>query len=102
MSRFVMNRKAIRTRLMKLRLFYLFLAVGLFAGHTNSFSQIAVTSATGGLNICTNTAVNGSAPGPTTLNVIIVRESANADIQTGADTLVLKPPTGWRFWWGTT
>ena len=76
--------------------------LGLIAISNKLFSQIVIVAASGGTSVCTNTAVNGSAPGPTTLDTVTIRETTNADIAIGYDTLVLKPPAGWRFWTGMT
>jgi len=65
-------------------------------------AQVAITKAGGGLLICTNTAPGGIAPGPTTLDTLRITETTNSDFANGNDTLILKPPTGWKFWAGVT
>ena len=72
--------------------------MALFAN--NIFATVTVSAGNSGTNICTNKAVDGSAPATTTLGNITVREGAVSDFSIGGDTLVIVPPTGWNF--GTT
>ncbi|MES2702487.1 MAG: Ig-like domain-containing protein [Bacteroidota bacterium] len=60
-----------------------------------------MTSASGGLLICSNKAVGGATPAYTTLGTITIAEGSIADINGGSggitNTLVLNAPTGWQF-----
>ncbi len=61
------------------------------AGFTG-YSAVTVTSATGGTNICSNTAT-----APTTLGPITITEGLMTDFPNGSSSIVLAPPPGWTF-----
>jgi len=67
----------------------------------SSYANIAITQATGGTDICSNLAVNGSAPAFTTLGDIVFSESAPAEFGNNGGnwqvTVVITPPLGWQF-----
>src|ERR1700722_19413865 len=66
------------------------------------FAQVAVTPATGGTVICSQTAVTGGAPACTTLGVITIAEAGSTgDFAIGAEKIFLPPPAGWQFFTGT-
>ena len=71
----------------------------LFSG--KSLGSIIIKTPTNGENICSNTAANGSAPGYTVLNNIIVQEGVSSDFAfsgSGSNlTLILTAPSGWMF-----
>ena len=80
------------------KLMYVIFAFLSFCFASNpAFANVAVTAATGGTNICHNTAADGTAPAYTTLGVITVTEGANTDFATGLDQIVLTAPPGWQF-----
>ncbi len=60
------------------------------------FAQVTVTPAND-TTVCSSSAVSGTAPACTTLGVIKIVETNNADFGLGADQLTLKPPAGWSF-----
>jgi hypothetical protein len=65
----------------------------------NTYSQVSVTPASGGINISGTRAENGT-PGNiwTTLGNIVITESANSDFATGTNvTLILTAPANWKF-----
>ena len=60
-------------------------------------AAVTVTPATGGTNICHNSAANGTLPAYTALGTITVSEGVNTDFATGLDVLVITAPAGWQF-----
>lgn len=72
---------------------------GKIVAETTFTDSVLVAPATGGTNIPSTKAANGSAPAYTTLGNIVITEQANNDFaasQTGA-TLILTAPSGWTF-----
>ncbi|MES2566449.1 MAG: T9SS type A sorting domain-containing protein [Bacteroidota bacterium] len=69
-----------------------FLLVVLF---TSVYSQVAITSPTA--NVCSSKAVDGSAPGWTTLGNIDILEGNKADFPKKTGSVTLSAPTGWLF-----
>src|SRR5437867_3966466 len=66
-----------------------------------SNANITVTAGTGGTNLCTSKAADGSLNSFTTLGNISITEGAGADFGnvtgTWTVTVTLAPPTGWQF-----
>jgi hypothetical protein len=62
-----------------------------------SNAAVTITTATGGTNICANTAASGSAPSFTMLGNIVVTEGLAGDFAFGADQLTISAPAGWEF-----
>ncbi len=66
-----------------------------------SFGAIVVTPATGGTNICSNLAANGSAPAFTTLTDIVLTESAPNEFGNNTGNwqvnVAINVPAGWQF-----
>ena len=79
----------------------LFLFLLLCFVRITSFAAVTVTTSSAGVNICSNKAITGSAPGFTALSTIMISEGSNADFNGAAggvtNTIVLVPPTGWQF-----
>ena len=67
-----------------------------------AYAAVTVTAATGGTNICHNSAADGTAPAFTTLGTITISEGNNGDFANGADQLVINAPAGWQFNTGAT
>ncbi|MFI5196093.1 MAG: Ig-like domain-containing protein [Chitinophagales bacterium] len=80
----------------------IFLFTMLFCGMSNAvFANITVTTATGGTNICSNLALDGTTPGWTTLGVITLTEGVATDFgNVGGGwnvSITLNAPAGWQF-----
>jgi len=71
----------------KMALIMLFLLAG-FKGYSN----VTVTPASGGTNICSTVATS-----PTTLGNITVTEGTTGDFSTPSGSITLVPPAGWQF-----
>lgn len=80
-----------------MRKFFLLIAALVFLNVANSIAAITVTPGTGGTNICSSRAQDGSTPAFNTLGNIIFSEGAGNDITTGPHALVLSTPPGWVF-----
>jgi hypothetical protein len=73
------------------------LAIGALT--TKAIAEVTVAGATGGIGLSADKAVNGSAPGLTTLGDILITENDPADfpVTGGQKTLILTAPAGWKF-----
>jgi len=89
--------KAIRNSVTKRALRLLMLAFTLSSMSYITMAQVVVGPAGGGTNICSSTAVGGSAPSCTTLGPINITETLNSDFSIGTDGITLNPPAGWQF-----
>ena len=67
-----------------------------FLGSSAS-AQVFVGAATGGTNICHNSAADGTAPAYTTLGTITVAETATGDFAPFFPVLTINAPAGWQF-----
>ncbi len=80
-----------------MRKIFILIAAFVFTSIFNSIAAITVTPGTGGTNICSSRAQDGSTPAFNTLGNIIFSEGLGNDITTGPHTLVLSTPPGWVF-----
>ncbi|GEM_PF-2254732 len=72
---------------------------GTLVATTTFTDSVVVTPATGGTNIPSDKAVNGTSPAYTTLGDIIIAEASNTDFSASqtSSTLILSAPTNWNF-----
>lgn len=77
--------------------FLILIAAFALLGVANSNAAMSVNPGTGGTNICSSRAQDGSTPAYTTLGTITFFETNQADITTGPHALVLSTPAGWEF-----
>ncbi len=77
--------------------FFILIAAFVFTSVITSKAAITVTPGTGGTNICSSRAQDGSTPAFNTLGNIVFSEGLGNDITTGPHSLVLSTPTGWVF-----
>ncbi len=89
--------KAIRNSVTKRALRLLMLAFTLSSMSYITMAQVVVGPAGGGTNICSSTAVGGSAPSCTALGPISITETLNTDFAPGTDGITINPPAGWQF-----
>ncbi len=63
----------------------------------SGMAQVVITPGSGGIAICSRTAVGGSLPSCTTLGPITITETNNFDFPMAGSTITLTPPIGWQF-----
>ncbi len=94
----IVRRSNLRARAMKT----LFLTLLFGAAGYSANAIVVVNPATGGTNICSNLAANGTTPGFTALGPMTVQEGAgggvnNGDFAAGTNTVSFTAPAGWQF-----